>query len=257
MGSPESAAFWGGRADGCQGCDRQVERIRRRNALSVLGLFCERKRAAPEGAFKQNSRLRPGIFLPEGGFTPPEEFQGMGSPESAAFWGGRADGCQGCDRQVERIRRRNALSVLGLFCERKRAAPEGAFKQNSRLRPGIFLPEGGFTPPEEFQGMGSPESAAFWGGRADGCQGCDRQVERIRRRNALSVLGLFCERKRAAPEGAFKQNSRLRPGIFLPECGFTPPEEFKGMGSPESAAFWGGRADGCQGCDFQIEQFQR
>ena len=195
--------------------------------------------------------------MPEGGSTPPEDWKETGSPESGAFWGGRADGCQGRDCQVKGIRRRAAPSVPGLFCERKRAAPEGASKQNSRLCPGIFLPEGGSTPPEDWKETGSPESGAFWGGRADGCQGRDCQVKGIRRRAAPSVPGLFCERKRAAPEGASKQNSRLCPGIFLPEGGSTPPEDWKETGSPESGAFWGGRADGRQGRNRQVKGIRR
>ena len=104
----------------------------------------------------------------------------------------KADSRQGRNCQVKGIRRRAAPSVPGLFCERKRAAPEGASKQNSRLCPGIFLPEGGSAPPEDWKETGSPESGAFWGGRADSCQGRNRQVKGIRRGAVPSVPGLFC-----------------------------------------------------------------
>ena len=57
---------------------------------------------------------------------------------------------------------------------------------------------------------GSPKSGAFGGGRADGGQGRHREAGRV-----TGQRGLFCERKRAAPNGAFKQNSRHVPGIFF------------------------------------------
>ena len=104
----------------------------------------------------------------------------------------RPDKSSGAANGGKLLTGRIPVSYTHLFCERKRAAPEGASKQNSRLYPGIFLPEGGSTPPEDWKETGSPESRAFWGGRADGCQGRNRQVKGIRRGAVPSVPGLFC-----------------------------------------------------------------